>query len=212
MADIFYKIYERIGGYFTGTERRRRFWEAVFLVFLFTIFLEFYYKILIPQEILYWVFSSIVQALVALVALLGVVAVFKLQVLHDQGRRIIDAALSPTPFTYLYASLCNQTITSIEELSWEINRILKDGEDREPRVKELKERIDNLFLSKNLITDLAIKFSVYTFAVAIIALLLLISSSLLYEYFLGLPILFLIFILTAYSFFLAIKGVAAAIQ
>ena len=199
-----------IGDYFTGSSRRRLFWIPVFIVFVCSAYIGFYYKIVITQDTLYWVFSSIVQSLVALVALFGVVAIFKLQILYNRERQIIESTFSPNMF--LYPELAGKTITSIEELSLEINKILKAGVSEESRVKKFKERIDNLFLSKNLIIDFTIKFSVYTFTIVIFALLFLMSAPLISEYFLGLPILFTVLISIAHLLFLVIKGIAASIK
>jgi hypothetical protein len=208
MEDIVYKIYQYIGDYLTG--KRGQIFILLLVGFILLVILSFHYQIKIAENILTQVFSGIFQSLVALVALLIVASIFKLQILHDREEKIVDEMRSPSSDFVYQTGRINEVMT-LEELLEEINKISKKMEQDKTsiprRLNEIKKIAEDILLSKSLIKDFTLKFSIYTFFVVIISLIFLMFASLISIYFLGIPMLYLIFLLVTYSLFLVIKGI-----
>ena len=215
MEEITYKIYQHAGNYFTG--RRKQFFTLMCIVFIVLIGVSIYYQIKIPQDALYWIFSSLVQSLAALVALLGVVIIFKLQTINNREDRILEEmSKSHSSFIYFVGVTAVQEITSIEELLLKISKITDNntGEQGDYHInvlKTIKNKLEHFREIKLLMHNFMIKFSVYTFAVIVLNLIFLSTSHLIYQYNFGLPIIFLVIILTSYSLFLVVKGMSESL-
>ncbi len=210
MEEIVYKTYQYIGDYLTG--RRRQFFILATLLIIILIALSIYFKIEIPQETLYWVFSSIVQALLAFVALFGVVAVFKLQNIHTNEERLIEELNKGKSLLAILGGVLSAI--SAEELLNNIKRAIGDKDERAISgdiYKQLwiaKERLETYRWATGFVREFMLKFIIYTFGVVILSLIFLATSHFIFQYNLGLPAIFLIILLTVYSLFLAIKGTA----
>jgi|SRR3989344_5763554 len=76
--DFIRKIYFRVGWYFTGKKLTNRFWIIAILIFMSINWFSYVYKLVVIPETLYWVFSSLVQGLLTLVALLVATSMFKI--------------------------------------------------------------------------------------------------------------------------------------
>lgn len=211
MEDIIFNFYQKLGDYFTGSYRKKPLYIGLLIIFLFLGYLSYRLKIIVNTETLYWVFSSLVQALLALVALMGVVSVFKLQNLHSDESRIIDESNDPMRG---YFALLNNRYPTIETLNLAIETYISNHkkENINSIIIAMQQRIDYLLLSKKLVTDYATKYAVYTFAVALVALLFLFFSPQISTFYLGIISLYFMFILVSYSLFLATKGFAYSIR
>ncbi len=209
MEDIIFNFYQRLGDYFTGSHRKRPLYIGLLILFLILGYLSYRLKIIVNTETLYWVFSSLVQALLALVALMGVVSVFKLQNLHGDEGRILDESNDPMR---AYFTLLNNRYSTIETLKLAIDTYVSNHELKNNLIAAIQQRVDNLLLSRKLVVNYAVKYAVYTFAVATVALLFLIFSPQISAFYLGIISLYLMFILVSYSLFLATKGFAYSIR
>lgn len=215
MEEITYKIYQHIGNFFTG--RRKQFFALFCVIFIILVGVSIYYQIKIPQDTLYWIFSSLVQSLAALVALLGVVIIFKLQTISNREDRVLEEmSQNYSSLAYFVGVTAVQEITSIEELLLKVNKITDNntGEQGDYHInvlRTIKNKIEHFREVKLFIHNFMIKFSVYTFAIIILNLVFLSVSHLIYQYNLELPIIFLVIIFTSYSLFLVIKGMSESL-
>lgn len=208
MEDIIFNLYQRTGEYFTGNRRKRPLFVVLILLFILLNFLSYVLKVIVDVETLYWVFSTLVQALLALVALMGVVSIFKLQNLYDQRNKLLAESQSP-----MFTIHLNGEYSTIEALFQAIDSYIVAKRIGKPHYMiTMKNRIDDFFLSKGLVVGYAVKYTVYTFSVAITALLFLMLAPVISALYLGINSLYLIFILTSYSLFLAGKGFIYSVQ
>src|SRR3989344_6728603 len=215
MEEITFKIYQHVGNHFTG--KRNQFFILMCIIFVILTSVSIYYQIKIPQDALYWIFSSLVQSLAALVALLGVMVIFKLQTISNKEDKILEEmSQNYSSLAYLIGVTAVQEITSIEELLLKINKITDQNvnEQSDFRInilRTIKNKLKHFREIKIFIHNFMIKFSIYTFAVIILNLIFLFISHLIYQYNLGLPIIFSIIILASYSLFLVIKGTSESL-
>ncbi len=93
--DFISKIYSKIGAYFTGTKRRNIFWIVALLLFISLCVVSYLYKLIVPTETLYSVYSSLIQGLLALVALLGASAMFKLELRRNRPHDLTVDTFTP---------------------------------------------------------------------------------------------------------------------
>jgi hypothetical protein len=202
------KIYQKFGDYFTGNHRKRYLYLSVTMIFVALLIVSILYKIVVSIDTLYWVFSSLVQALLALVALMGVVSIFKLQSLKSSEDQLLIIAREQT-YTYYYGA----PPPTIELLLEKIEPIIKSSNlGPTNHLYVLRENIKDIKLPKKLVVDYAIQYTVYTFSVVLLSLLFLIFSTQISLLYAGVPTLFLIFIFTSFSLFLAAKGFSYSIQ
>jgi len=204
LENISYKIYQKIGDYLTGSDRRYCFWTIMFILFVLLIIFSNFFRWTISVNTFYWFFSSLIQSLVTLVALLGVVLVFKLQGVKDEEQYIIRLAFNPS--TWLSGYFHSHIITSGVKLLSELNLLLESQNPEEKLAERLRDRLKELANAKKNAIDFMVRFAIYTFAVVILSIIFLIISPLLSKSFLAIPIIFLMVIFTAYSLFLSIKG------
>lgn len=76
--EIVFAVYQKLGNFFTGSHRTVPLYVCLSVVFIVLFPLSIYNTWVIPEALLYTVFSSVVQALLALVAILGAVAIYRL--------------------------------------------------------------------------------------------------------------------------------------
>lgn len=162
-----------------------------------------------PTETLYWVFSSLVQALLALVALTGVASIFKLQTLSAREDRILK--ISPAN---PHKILKDQAYFPGQYLLDTINKYLANataGEDTKD-LRVMKANLEEIFQAKKTTIKNAIVFTIYTLCLVFLALFFLIFSTQITALKLGIFAVSLIFIITAYSLFLAAKSFIKAFK
>lgn len=79
MEECVFKIYQKLGDYFTGTERRRVFYFCFWAALFGISWLSFYCGIVVSEHLLYQFFGNLIQALVTMVAFIGAFAIFRLE-------------------------------------------------------------------------------------------------------------------------------------
>ena len=169
MESFIFNIYQKLGDYFTGTHKKKILYIGLLIIFILLLFISYYKKIIVDKNTLYWVFSSLVQALLALVALMGVVSIFKLQNLHNDENRILDESNNRM---LGYFTLLNNGYSTIEDFYSAINIFLsKVTIEKTHFMVVMQNRIKNLMLSKKLVIDYAIKYTIFTFTVALVSLI-----------------------------------------
>lgn len=213
MENLFYEIYQKMGDYFMGSSRRRMFYFFVALLFVGVTLVSMRSKIVVELDVLSWTFSSVVQSLLALVALAGVVVVFKYQSMATQEDRLLNIlSRTDSDLAMLGGKL---DATSAEDLMMNIVAHLPDDSEkdgwRNKKLRRQKELLESNLRTKEFFRDFIIRFCVYTFVVVLLNVLFLILAPIFSVAFLGVPALFLSVFLTAYAFFLSLKIVAEAI-
>ena len=208
MGLIILNIYQKLGDYFTGTSKKQFLYTLVVIFFVFLLLISYIQKINVPVDTLYWVFSSLVQALLALVALMGVASIFKLQSLKSSEDQFLMIAREST-YTY-YIGVPPPTIELLIEKIEPI--ITSNNLNKSSHIFVLRENIRDIKVSKELVTSYAIEYTVYTFFVALLSLLFLIFAPTISLLYIGIPTLYLIFVLATFSLFLATKGFSYSIR
>ena len=214
MEEIIYSIYEKTGACITGTQKRARFYIVFAIIFLIIIFLSLYFKKSNSSENLYWIFSSTVQSLVALVSFFGVLVIFKYQNISSYEEQILDKLQegNGSPLAVLGGRL---DAINISELIKNIKNVI--GNEKNSEMNEglhgnrLRKLLDNLRSKgrlKKYLYEFVIKFSVYTFGIVILNLILMVLTPYIVRCYLGFPISFLSIFLTGYALFMAIKIIA----
>lgn len=213
MEYYFFRIYESLGAYFTGSERRRIFYIFVLFLFGIVLFVVYRYQIAINPETLFWVFSSIVQSLVALIAFIGVVVIFKYQNILMREDRLMEEMNKPDS---ALAGLGGELDSiSGQELIAKINKHVFDDPSKEgfraKKLRQVRDELNSIEFIRNFLRENLVKFSVYILATILLNLFLLIFTPFLGEIaLLATASLYISIFLTAYAFFLTIKTLAAA--
>ena len=204
MGGIFLRVYQIFGSYFTGSSRKTVLYSILALILALSY--AFRCSLTIDSEILALVFSSLFQALIALVGLLGVVTVYGLQNLEAAEQSLL-AILHANPHPLLKGKRpldAPSLLTKIKDHLY-TQKELTAHEDNSDLIT-ISSHLNKIDSSRKLIITYASEFTVFAFATALLALGLLITSTQLAENDLGLPSVCLMSILTSYSIFLAIKG------
>lgn len=207
-------IYQILGDYFTGTFRRGVLSVITAEIYFGIIIICYKLNIEAPKDTLDLVFSSIIQALLSLVALLGVAAFFKLEALRNEADKIIQLATETNPpyhYPWLATKLEGKLIGSGEQLMTAFDAILKEGEPQEPSLRFLKIRLEEIFYSKRHVTTYILNFTILTFFTVMLSLFLLIIAPFLVSYHFSIVSLVIIFYLLSNCLFLVIKGMADAV-
>lgn len=216
MQEVIYEIYEIVGAYFTGTRRRRIFYLTALIFFLSITYFSIGQEVVVLPETLYWIFSTIIQSLVALVALMGIFIIFQLQSISSYEERVFQKLQegNETPLARLGITRDAVDITGLlENIKRRLGEDAEEGEG--PIVGQVRKVQDKLKMNKWLrehLYNFAIKFGVYIFTVVLLCLFFLSFTPLISQYYLGLPAAFLIIFLSGYGFFLTIKGLASALH
>jgi hypothetical protein len=214
MEEITYNIYQFIGDRFTG-QRVFLFWLFI-ISFIIISIISFYFKINTSEDTLYWFFSSIVQSLMALVAFLGVVTIFKLQVINNSEERISNDERLRVDINFFKNEI--SPIGSVEELTAILNEITSKGNYGSwsagplKRIEETQEKISRFHSHKDFLKSYLVKFGIYTLMIVVLSLICLPLTPTISQYNIGLPILYFIIILTMYSLFLTIKGLSDSLS
>ncbi len=208
METFILNIYQKLGDYFTGSKRRRLLYALVVIFFVSILVISTCFKLSVSIDTLYWVFSSLVQALLALVALMGVVSVFKLQSLKSSEDQFLMIARESTYTYYIGAPP-----STIELLLSKIEPVISSNNlDKSNHLHILRDNIMEVRSSKELVVNYATKYAIFTFLVVLLSLLFLMCTTYISRFYLGVPSLYLMFVLTAYSLFLAMKGFSGSIR
>jgi hypothetical protein len=85
IEEYIFDIYWKLGGYFTGKHRTRPFYIVQVIFFILIFLFSILKKSIVSENTLYWVFSSLVQALLALVAFLGAASMFQMNSAKDDN-------------------------------------------------------------------------------------------------------------------------------
>lgn len=204
-------MYQKIGDYFTGASRRRTFYIAIAVVTALLWYFSDRYKYEVSVDTLRVVFSSIFQGLIALVALLGVAAIFKLQILSSEEDDIVKSAFDINKDYYL--GIENKGITTGQELLERLNKFnpATTESSKMQYVDSLKNKLEHVFLARRLTSEYIMEFTIYTFVVIIFSLICLTFSWAISKYYLGQPVFFIVFLMVCRSLFLVIKGTHDAI-
>lgn len=208
MEDFVFNLYQQLGDYFTGSRRRN--WLYIFFLVVFIVLIPITHRleITVEAETLYWVFSSLVQALLALVALMGVVTIFKLQNLNESKKMLAQEI-----FDSKWMALTYGKYTPIEILLLAIDKfIANNATSGAHRINALKQLLEDNLLARNLVIDYARKFSIYTFAIVLLSLIFLMFTQQISDLYAGVNTLFAMFVFTSYSLFLAAKGFSYTID
>ncbi len=211
MENFIYIWYQKLGDYFTGSQRKNPLIVVVIISFLLVSGLAYYFQVQISETTLNLVFSSITQALLSLVALLGVAALFKLEAIRGEENQIMQSALNSQVYSWLASRLEGKIIVTGEDLMLELNTIFKEGNPNEARIKVLKTKLEFLFLGRKLTREYLITFTIYTFFVVLVSLVFLIFAPFIAIHYLGVSSLLLVLLLTGYCLFLVTKGISDAI-
>lgn len=205
MDELTYRTYEKWGEYFTGSQRKKPlfFFFAVifFLLFFFRESLADFLNLQVEIETLNLVFTTLIQALLALVGLMGVVAIFKLQRIDAMEARILDLSMQNP-----HSLLVGTAFVRPEGLLRAVTDYLKDNTENVEDLHILRLNLDNTALSRRLVIEYAAKFTIYTFCLVLLALVFLIFTPEISSQKMGLSAVYLTVLLTAWSLFLAAKG------
>ena len=201
--EIIYNIYQKLGDYFTGTHRRRKFSITIFVIYLLVISLSIYFRWSISLDTVNTFLSSVVTALFSLIALLGVAVFFKMEILRQEESVLIQSFNSLT-FNYK-----KDLILSGEELSSYLDKHYKNNINEEILI--IKRKLESTLLSKKIARNNIIPFTVYTFSVALLSLIFIAFAPIVTSFYLGFAVMFLVFLLTAYCAFLVVKTIADSV-
>lgn len=213
MEEYIYDIYQRLGNFFTGSNRRRLFYEFALLIFVSAAFVSIHWEVVIEANILFWLFSSMAQSLAALIAVLGVVIIFKYQSMLTREERLIEEMNKSTSALSSLGGLTDAT--SGEELLKNINRHLSDDPSKEEgpntiKLRRVKKELESIIFIRSFLKDHMLKFSVYILAVILLNFFLLVLVPILTSFtILALGSLYLSLFLAAYAFFLVAKVIAS---
>jgi len=217
MEEILSNVYQKLGDFFTGSSKRRLFYLILFLILLIILNLKLVFSpIEIKFDTLFWFFGSVVQSLVALVALIAVVVIFKYQNMTTREDRLLEELNKGTSDLAIIGG--DITAISSEELLKNItDRVSeKPNDDDGFRITKLrrvqKELNTNIFL-RSFLANYMIRFTVYTFFVVMVNLFALaITQFLVSHSTLAIISLYISFFFVANSLRLAIKIIAGTIS
>lgn len=172
MEEILYKIYKKLGKFFTGSRRRREFYLIIFAGLIGAVSLELFLKFSITTDTLFWVFSSIVQSLMALVAFMGVVVVFKYQSMSTREDRLLEELNKDTSDLAILGG--NLTATSGDELLENIKPHVpeKPSEDgfRTTKLRPIKQELESQKFVRSFLNGYMLKVTIYSFSVVLLSL------------------------------------------
>jgi len=204
MEKSLYKTYLTIDSFLTKI--RKQAFILFLFIFVVLIIYSYCYQVNVTYDILYWSLSSVIQSLLALTALLVVGSIFKLQILHNKGEKIIDEMRLPSsPLSYHTGR--PDEVLSLYEILEEIKKTLNKPDIKERRLEEIKQIINDILLSQELTKNFTLKFVIYNFFVAGLSLIFLVFTPLISNYYFGIPTLYLIVFLFINSLFLVMKGI-----
>ena len=216
MEEILYKIYQAVGAFFTGSQKRRVFYCFVLYGFIGVFSLEFFLKFTVGSEALFWVFSSIVQSLMALVALMGVVVVFKYQNMSTREDRLLEEMNKETSDLAKLGGVLTATSGDelLENIKPHVPEILSNkGGSRTIKLRRVQGELESQKFVRSFLREYMLKVCIYIFSVALFSLLMLaIVPALTSIPFLATASVYLSLFLVADILRLVIKAVASVIE
>jgi len=187
----------------------------IFLIFSFS----FLFKINFPSdiEILYWIFSSVVQSLIALIALVGLVVVYRLGIISNQESLILNNK------SRALESLLNIRGDTIpvwsplksEEKFKEIEGSISDKEHWSKEISEIQviySKLNILRRNKDELRKFFITTSILISCVVVWHLFLLIFTGFIIHEHFGLPILFLTIVLVIYALYRSMQAISVSLR
>ena len=172
------------------------------------------------MDTLYWIFSSIIQCIVPLVALMGVLIIFKYQSISSYEERVFEKLQEGNMNSPLAALGGKLDAINIPELLENIEKIIGKEKKQEQenegvygnKLRNVQHNLKTNEWIKEYMHNFAIKFSVYSFAIVLLCLIFLVFTPLISANYLGLPLLFLAIYFTSYDLFLVIKVLVATLR
>ncbi len=169
------------------------------LIFLVLLAVSSYKNILITENVLFWTFSTIVQAFVGLLALLGMTGIFKLQSLDAALNQILEANM----FLVQYFKGSSAQAYIQEKAIAELNKISKETHDASEiqlsRVKIVSRKLNDIIEKRKTIRNNVLNFTGRTIFVVLFSLVSLPITPILSREYLGLPFLVIAVMLSLYS-------------
>jgi hypothetical protein len=195
------KIKLYIGG--TIIEKRKILIIVFFVIIIITTLLFNYnYNIsLFSKETLFWLFSTVLQAFAALIAFVATAIIFRLQNIRSEKNSIIERLRdllrffkNDEPLGYTHQDVINEAreIYSVEQKFWT---------DKSNQIKQLTERIDRLDKNSLGVKNSLQKSFIYNFIVMCLALIFLIFTEYIINYYLDISSVALILIFSFFSLF-----------
>lgn len=215
MEEIFSNYYQKLGDYFTGL-RRWLFYAIVIVGLIIILAAEYFFHFNIEAETLFWVFSSIVQSLMALVAFMAVVVVSKYQTMLTREDRLLEELNKETSDLAKLGG--NLTATSIEELGKNIDvhvpKVPSNSDRyRTLKLRRVKQEIESYVFLRSFLSDYMLRFTIYTFSVVVFDLLaLILTTFLIHNSALAITVLYVSLFLVANTLRLVIKIIAETIS
>lgn len=214
MEDFVFKIYEKLGEYFTGSQKRNLFYSLLFFILIIVVAVSFRFEILIDAEIINSVLGIVVQSLLALVGLMGVLVVFKYQSMSSYEDNISNHLRASNSSLGVLGGSPN--FVGVDGLlKMILNHIGKDPSPGEgwnaQNLRQVKQRLESNIHIRMYMKDYMLKFSVYVFTLTLICLVLMIFMKEIAGLFLGLPLVLFLIYCTSYALFLTIKILAEAV-
>ena len=216
MEQILYKIYQKLGDFFTGSLKRYLFYIIIFIILIIILIFESYFHFEIKAETLFWVFSTIVQSLMALVALVGVIVIFKYQSMSTREDRLLEELNKDTSDLAKLGG--NLTAISAEELLQNIKPHTPEPPSsndgfRTIKLRAVKQELKAHIFLRSFLGDYMLKFTIYVFLIAMLDLVALAIVSLLaLNSILAITILYISIFFVADILRLVIKIIAEAIS
>ncbi|MBI5778525.1 MAG: hypothetical protein HZA49_03605 [Planctomycetes bacterium] len=175
------------------------------LLILLTVALNRFYPQLmtVNDNHLFWLSSTIAQGFIALVSLLGMVGIFKLQYISNERERLTDSMREALGF-YVNKTVCTYTPQQIVDSAKDVMS-KNTGGGWITAMQKVIPCIENSFTDEKNIKGKIISFVIFTLILVGITLLSLALTPLIIQYSLGISVLGILLILSAYSLFLAIR-------
>jgi hypothetical protein len=215
MEELFYKLYASTDAFFTGPQRRRELYLIILAGLVGVLALEFFLEFTVDSQVLLFVFSSIVQSLISLVALMGFVVVFKYQGISTREERLLEESNNETSDLARLGG--NITATSSRELLVNIRPYVMDTPSgtegfTTTRLRRIKKELESHELVRGSLNKNMLLVTIYAFSVVLINLFALsITTFLTAVPFLAVTALYLCFFLTADILRLVIRGIASSL-
>ncbi len=141
-----------------------------FVIILIFIAVSMWRDIKISEDVLFWTFSTVVQAFMALIALLGMVGIYKLQVINNE----IDKTVELIRMTVQYFRGLRAQGYSREEIIMHCNRISQEehpGSSGELSIMQaVNKKFGNLLDKEKEIKKNVIYFATYTVFIVYLSL------------------------------------------
>lgn len=204
---------------FLGYIRDKKIPKIIFFLIIFTLFLSIFLKVIFPSdiEILYWIFSSVVQSLVALIALVGLVVVYRLGInsnqesliLNNKSRKLEELLTIRGDIVPIWSS------EKSEQKLKEIEGSISDKTRYREEINELGGiclKLNKLRKNKDDSRKFFITTSIFISCVIVWHLfLLMFADFILYKY-LGLPTLLLTIVLVIYSLYRSGQAISISLR